>query len=82
MRGSSRCSRPTSQKLARSSTGPSTGDGPLKISGMDRSIDGREQHRLIARHEIAAHDDELTLVEAGIGEQGRGDAARRGATWA
>ena len=37
IRGSSRCRRPTSQKLARSSTGPSTGEGPLKISGIDRS---------------------------------------------
>ena len=77
MRGSSRCSRPTSQKLARSSTGPSTGEGPLKISGIGAVDRRREQHRLIARHEIAAHDDELSLVEAGVGEQRRG---RRGAS--
>ena len=40
IRGSSRGRRPTSQKLARNSTGPSIGDGPRKISGIDRSIDG------------------------------------------
>ena len=38
----------------------------------NRSLDGRrEQHGLIARHEIAAHDDELSLVKARIGEERR-----------
>ena len=39
----------------------------------NRTLNGRrQQHGLIARGEIAAHDNQLSLVKTGVGKQGRG----------